>query len=283
MIKIEHTLFSLPFVLSAAVLAIYYLSSSSILSLEFWSVVPWQSFVWIALCLLGARSAGMSLNRIIDAEIDARNPRTAEREIPAGKISKTQAWIFTLFSFAFLIYGAFQLPKLCQILLPIPVIWVFVYPYLKRLTWFAHFFLGTTLAGATLGGWIAITGTVDTLAPVYLSLAVCFWVSGFDIIYATQDLDFDREAKLHSVPSVFGRDKALRLARFLHFLTPLFLFWAGESLGLGLIYKLGTLAVIAALFYEQKLVQDGKIEAAFFTVNSWISVLIFVFVLLDLV
>ncbi len=273
MIKIEHTLFSLPFVLSAATLALYTnpLPTSILLS----------RFFFIVLALTGARSAGMALNRIIDRDIDAANPRTASRELAAKTLSLSSAYIVVLISLIAYITAVFYMPRLCQLLSPIPLIWIVVYPYLKRLTYFSHFFLGTTLAGATLGGWIAITGTVDNLAPVYLSLAVMFWVTGFDIIYATQDIDFDKAQGLHSVPSRFGFENALRVARVMHFLTPLFLYLVGETLKLGLIYKLGVLLVIAALFYEQRLVKAGKVEAAFFTVNSWISVLIFVSILLD--
>lgn len=274
MIKIEHTLFALPFTISSALLAASYVGFQN---------VPYINFLWIVLCMLGARSAGMSLNRIIDSKIDAANPRTASRELPSGKLSKTQAWIFTFISLAVLIYSAFQLPRLCQILLPIALIWLFAYSYMKRISFLSHLFLGTTLGGATLGAWIAVTNAVDNLAPVYLSLAVVFWVCGFDIIYSTQDCDFDRKHKLHSIPAKFGIDKAIKISRFCHLLTPIFLYLCGEVLGLGLYYKVGILGVIAASIYEQKLVKQGKIEAAFFTVNSWVSVLILLTVIMDLI
>ncbi len=273
MIKIEHTLFALPFTISSALLAANYVGFEN---------VPYINFLWIVLCMLGARSAGMSLNRIIDTKIDAANPRTASRELPSGKLSKTQAWIFTIISLAVLVYSAFQLPRLCQILLPIALLWLFAYSYMKRISFLSHLFLGTTLGGATLGAWIAVTNAVDNLAPVYLSLAVVFWVCGFDIIYATQDYEFDRAQKLHSIPAKFGVDKAIKVSRFCHLLTPLFLYLCGEVLGLGIYYKLGILGVIAASIYEQKLVKQGKIEAAFFKVNSWVSVWVMVSVILDL-
>jgi 4-hydroxybenzoate polyprenyltransferase len=272
MIKLEHTLFSLPFVISSALLAIHY---------KHWVWQP-MTFVWMILCLVGARAAGMTLNRIFDAEIDALNPRTKTREIPLGKISKTQAWIFAIASLALLIYSAFQLPVLCQILLPIALIWLIAYSWLKRITWLCHLFLGMTLGGATLGGWIAVTGAVDNLAPIYLALAVTFWVCGFDIFYATQDREFDLSQKLHSVPARFGIATAIKIARASHLLTPIFLYLCGEELGLGFWYKLGILFTIAALYYEQKLVRENKVEAAFFTINSWISVVIMVFVVLEL-
>lgn len=270
MIKIEHTLFSLPFVLSAALLAIKTQSDFNPMAL-----------LWMALCLLGARSAGMSLNRIFDAKIDAANPRTNDREIPAGKISKSSAWLFTAISIAIYIYAAAQLPRLCLYLSSIPLIWITAYPFFKRFSFLAHVFLGTTLAGATLGGWIAITGSVETLAPIYLALAVMFWVTGFDVIYSTMDIDFDIQQGLHSIPARFGKKAALQFARLCHLLTPVFLYLAGQALNLGLYYNLGIVAVIIALLFEQKLVKEEKIEAAFFTVNTWISVLILAFVLLE--
>ncbi len=273
MIKLEHTLFSLPFVVSSALLAIYYLGFQNYQLIN---------FLWIALCLLGARSLGMTLNRIFDAEIDAKNPRTQDREIPAGRLTMAQAWFFAILALLLLVYGAFQLPRLCQILLPIALAWLFLYSWLKRFTWLCHFFLGTTLGGASLGGWIAVTANLDTWAPVYLALAVSFWVAGFDIFYASQDELFDRGQNLHSLPAKFGKEKAFMVAKFCHFLTPVFLYLCGQELELGLFYKLGIVLVIAALFYEQKLVKDGKIEAAFFQVNSWISVLIMIAIILDL-
>lgn len=273
MIKIEHTLFSLPFVVSSALLAIYYKNYQD---------YSLMSFFWITLCLFAARSLGMTLNRIYDADIDSKNPRTAIREIPTGKITKKQAWIFAIFSLIVLNYAAFQLPILCQILLPIALIWLFSYSWLKRVTWLCHFVLGTTLGGATLGAWIAVTGDLTSMAPVYLALAVSFWVAGFDIYYSTQDREFDLSQRLNSIPVRFGKSKAIKIARFCHFLTPLFLYLTGVELGLGLIYKIGIVFVILALFYEKQLVNEDKIEKAFFTVNSWISVLICFFVALEL-
>ena len=150
------------------------------------------------------------------------------------------------------------------------------------MTWLCHFFLGTTLGGGTLGAWIAITGNLESLAPVYLSLAVSFWVAGFDIYYSLQDADFDLSQNLHSIPAKFGKTTAIKIARFSHLLTPIFLYLCGQELMLGIWFKLGIVFTLAALYYEQKLVSENKIEQAFFTVNSWISVLIMVSVLLEL-
>jgi 4-hydroxybenzoate polyprenyltransferase len=271
MIKIEHTLFSLPFVVSSVLLA------------QIHSGIEFKPFVflWIALSLLGARSLGMTLNRIFDADIDALNPRTQLREIPSGKISKKQAYVFSFFSLVVLIYSAFQLPTLCQKLLPIALVWLFAYSWIKRFSCLCHFVLGTTLGGATLGAWIASTGSLDSLVPIYFSLAVSCWVAGFDIFYSIQDYDFDRKQNLHSIPAVFGVKNAILIARFLHVLTPFLLYYVGFLMNLGIIYKLGVLGVILALVYEARLVSESKIEKAFFTVNSWISFLIMLSIILD--
>lgn len=273
MIKIEHTLFSLPFVISAVLLALEYTHQS-------FRLMP---FVWVSLCLLGARSLGMTLNRIFDAQIDSRNPRTQNREIPSGKITKSQAYFFSFLALVIFIYSAFQLPRLCQILLPIALLWLFAYSWMKRFTFLCHFVLGTTLGGATLGAWIATTGTLDSWIPIYFALAVSVWVAGFDIFYSIQDFEFDRRENLHSIPAVFGVKNAILVARFLHVLTPFLLYYVGFLMNLGIIYKLGVLGVILALIYEAKLVREDKIETAFFTVNSWISVLIMLAIVLDLV
>lgn len=276
MIKLEHTLFSLPFVLVNAFLAFKYETSlNSDFKLDYWV------FIWILLCLIGARSAGMTLNRIIDAKIDSLNPRTQDREIPSGKISLTSSWTFSFLGILILIYSAFQLPRLCQFLLPIPIIWLWIYPYLKRFTYLCHFFLGTTLGGAALGAWIAVTGTFNHVAPIYYFIAVTLWVAAFDIIYAIADLDFDKKMNLNSIPAKYGKEKALQLVRFLHIFTILFLYLAGESLHLGFIYKLTVFIFLSGLVYEQILAKKEKLEAAFFTVNSYLGIIFMLGVFLD--
>lgn len=278
MIKFEHTLFSIPFVLISALMSLRYMQSSSE-HFSFNGII----FIWIILCLFSARSAGMTLNRIIDASIDKLNPRTAKREIPAGKISKKESWYFSVAGILLLIFSAFQLPKICQLLLPVPIIWIWAYPYLKRFTWFCHFFLGTTLGGAALGSWIAVSGSFNHIAPFYLFFAITFWVGAFDIIYAISDLEFDREKNLNSVPAKFGKENSLRIVKFLHFLTILLLYLFGESLTLGLFYKIGLLVFFAGLVYEQILAKKDKLEAAFFTVNSWLGIILLIFFLADLI
>ncbi len=278
MIKIEHTLFSLPFVLTASLLAILY---------QGFDFTNWQNFIWIVLALFSARSAGMTLNRLIDSKIDAKNPRTSDREIPKGLISKKTALIFTIISLVILFLSATQLPSVCVKLFPVALIWLLAYSYLKRVTWLCHFFLGTTLGGATYAGWISITGSAFTLngdflwIPVYLALAVSFWVAGFDIYYSLQDEAFDKDENLHSVPARFGAKAAKMIAKFCHFLTPLFLYLVAWTLDLGLSFKIGIVIVVACLLYEQKLVDEDKIEKAFFTINTWISVLILAFTLVE--
>ena len=152
------------------------------------------------------------------------------REIPAGKITKKESTYFSIAGILLLIISAFQLPKICQLLLPIPIIWIWAYPYLKRFTWICHFFLGTTLGGAALGAWIAISGSFNHIAPFYLFFAISFWVAAFDIIYAIGDLDFDRKKNLNSIPAKFGKENSLRIVKFFHFLTVLLLYLFGESL-----------------------------------------------------
>jgi 4-hydroxybenzoate polyprenyltransferase len=277
MIKVEHTLFSLPFVITSALLAIHYMQG---LNDNF--QVPWLTFWWIFVCLFGGRSAGMTLNRIIDSKIDAENPRTAGRAIPSGKLDVFTSYVLAAISIGLLILGAFKLPVICRILLPIAILWIWSYSYLKRFTWFCHVFLGATLGMATIGSWLAVTGSLNHAAPVYLGLAVLFWVAAFDIIYAFQDMDFDQKARLHSIPSRFGKHKALMVARFLHLMTVLSLYAVGVMLGLGLYYKLGLAMIMAALWYEQRLAKAGDINKAFFTINSWVSVIYMLCTILDL-
>jgi len=276
MIKLEHTLFSLPFVIINAFLAFKYESS---LDTEF-NLNLWV-FFWILMCLIGARSAGMTLNRIIDAKIDSLNPRTKDREIPSGKISFTSSWIFSALGIILLSYSAFQLPRLCQLLLPIPIIWLWIYPYLKRFTWFCHFFLGTTLGGAALGAWIAVSGEFNHIAPIYYFFAVSFWVAAFDIIYAIADIDFDKKMNLNSIPAKYGKENALRIVSLLHIFTILFLYLAGESLNLGLTYKITTFIFLSGLIYEQFLARKEKLETAFFTINSYLGLVFMLGVFLD--
>ena len=271
MIKIEHTVFALPFALSGLVLA---------------SGQPptWLTVVYTILAFAGARSAAMTLNRLIDFEIDGKNPRTMDRALPAGRIKKSTALLFTILSFALMLGAASQLPPLCLMLSPIAVFWLSFYSYTKRFTYLCHIVLGIALGGAALGGWIAAGGLLNEIAPWLLAVAVCTWVAGFDIIYASQDVEFDRNQSLHSMPSKFGIANALTISKSLHVLTSIFLLALGLTLHLNLFYWVGYVIVVSMLIYEHSLVKAddlSKVNAAFFTVNGIVSILAFIAILSD--
>jgi 4-hydroxybenzoate polyprenyltransferase len=271
MVRLEHTVFALPFALAGLILAKSGLPSVSV-------------FLWTILAFAGARAAAMTVNRVIDAKIDALNPRTSDRAIPAGRISFIKAQIAVLVAFALMIFAAAHLPKLCLTLSPIAVIWLSFYSFTKRFTWLCHIVLGIALGGAVLGGWLAAGGTLTVAAPWLLALAVSCWVAGFDIIYALQDVQFDREQKLHSIPARFGLERALLISSFLHVLTVIGLVSVGLTLGLGLLYWIGVALVAGMLIYEHSLISASdlsKINAAFFNVNGVVSILTFVIFLLD--
>ncbi|MGD9680725.1 MAG: UbiA-like polyprenyltransferase [Candidatus Obscuribacterales bacterium] len=271
MIKIEHTVFALPFALSGLILA-------------FGKVPPLMVIFFTVLAFAGARAAAMTLNRLIDAEIDGKNPRTSDRAIPAGRISKSQALVFTVISFAVMLGAASQLPPLCLKLSPIAVIWLSFYSFTKRFTWLCHIVLGIALGGAALGGWVAAGGNLAGPAPWVLALAVSTWVAGFDIIYACQDVSFDRQEKLFSMPARFGAGTALWIARALHMVTATCLLGLGLLMGLGLFYWLGIALVIIMLVYEHSIVRAddlSRVNAAFFTVNGIVSILAFLAIALD--
>jgi len=270
LIKFSHSIFALPFALTGAMLA-----ASGIPSL--------RQIFWIVIAMVGARSGAMGLNRIIDRRIDAENPRTANREIPAGKVRVPDAVIFTIVSFAVLVFAAYMLNPLCLKLSPVAIAVVFLYPYTKRFTWFSHFVLGLSLAAAPLGAWIAVRGTFNwEILPV--ALAVIFWLAGFDVLYALQDLEFDRSSGLYSLPKRFGIKMTLVFSGVFHFLSWSLLILTGFIFNLGIFYWLG-MAVAAGLFiYEHSLVKPddlSKLDMAFFNMNGYISMTVFVFTLLN--
>ncbi len=273
MIKFSHTVFAFPFALMGMVLA----------ALTSGRGPTAGQILWICLAMVGARSGAMGLNRIIDARIDAANPRTAQRHIPAGRVSLTEAWIFVLLSFALLLLAAWKLNPLCLKLAPVALFFLFLYSWCKRFTAYAHIVLGICLAAAPIGAWIALRGDIGW--PVLaLGLAVLFWVAGFDIFYALQDLDFDRLAGLHSIPVKLGPKKAIALARWFHLAMILLLLSLLSIEGLGLIYLVGVLIVAGLLVYEHLLVRPddlSRLDAAFFNMNGYISVTIFLFTLTD--
>jgi 4-hydroxybenzoate polyprenyltransferase len=273
MIKFSHTVFAFPFALTGAVLA----------SLANGAPPSFSQIVWICLAMVGARSGAMGLNRIIDARIDAENPRTAARHIPAGTVGRTEAWALVLASFALLLLAAWRLNPLCFYLAPVALFFLVLYSYCKRFTPLAHLVLGLCLGAAPVGAWIALRG--DLQWPIVaLGLAVLFWVAGFDIFYALQDLEFDRARGLFSIPSRLGAVAAIRLARLFHLLMFGLLLLLPLGTSLGGIYLLGTATVAAMLLYEHRLVKAddlSKLDAAFFNMNGYISVTIFAFTLLD--
>lgn len=276
MIKFEHTIFALPFAFMGAVLG-------NIVVEQTWPT--WGEIFWVTLAMVGARSAAMSLNRLIDRMIDAKNPRTKTRAIPAGLISVTEVLIFIIASFALLFIAAYQLNMLAVKLLPLAVFVLVLYSYTKRFTWGCHFVLGVAIGFGPLGGWIATTGQVDVNALMLFG-SVVLWTAGFDIIYACQDADFDKKAGLYSVPSRFGIAKALYIARICHLLTIIGLVSLYVTAQLSVWFLVGVLISTAILIYEHSLVKPtdlSKLDVAFFTMNGILSVIMFVFTMLDLV
>jgi 4-hydroxybenzoate polyprenyltransferase len=270
LVKIEHTVFALPFAYVGALLAI--------------DGVPGAGdLLWVTVAMVGARSLAMALNRLIDAEIDARNPRTASREIPSGLLSRAAVLGFCLASLAVFLVAVWQLDPIVRWLWPIPVAAFVVYPYLKRFTWLAHFWLGAVDGLAPVGAWAAITGELPWQAWV-LGAAVAVWVAGFDCFYALFDRDVDVREGLHSIATRFGLRGAFAGARLSHLLTVGLLVLAGLGLDVGIPYWVGVAVVGGLLAYEHSLVRPGdlrRLDAAFFSVNGVISVLFFLFVLAD--
>lgn len=270
MIKFAHTIFALPFALTGALLA-----AGGFPSL--------RQTVWIILAMVGARTAAMAMNRLIDAEIDARNPRTAVRAIPAGLIGRGLTLFFIITSIALMLFSAYMLNPLCLKLAPIALFFLLLYSYCKRFTALAHVVLGICLAAAPIGAWVAIRGTIDAPALV-LGAVVLFWVAGFDILYALQDLDFDRAAGLHSIPVLLGVKGSLWAARLFHLVMIGLLFTLFNLLHLGAFFLAGILVTFAMLLYEHWLLKDSdlaKLDAAFFNMNGYISVAIVLFTAAD--
>jgi len=271
MIKFSHTLFALPFAFTGALLAARGLPT------------PGQIF-WILLAMVGARTAAMGLNRLIDADIDAKNPRTATRAIPAGLLSKGSVALFIFSSLLLLLYAAYRLNPLCLKLSPVAIFFLLLYSYCKRFTALAHLVLGLCLAAAPIGAWLAIRGEVS-LAPLLLGAAVLFWVAGFDVLYALQDLEFDRQAGLHSIPVRLGIRGSLWLARLFSLLMILLLIWLCVVMHLEIAFISGIAAVSLLLFYEHWLLRKGdlaKLDLAFFTMNGYVSIIIFLATLAEI-
>ena len=271
MIKFEHSFFALPFVLTGALLAI----RESGLSMR----LMWPKIAWIAVAMVGARSAAMAFNRLVDAEIDARNPRTRRRHIPAGLLSAAFGWGFVAVSSLVFIYAARELNSLCFKLAPVALGVVFFYSFTKRFTTFSHLVLGFSLGIAPAAAWIAVRGSLDPRI-LWLTAAVMFWTAGFDIIYSCQDYAFDTDHGLFSLPRRMGIAWALRVSQLLHIVMILCLLALVHDLDLGPLSLAGIVAVGLLLVYEHSLVKPddlSRVNAAFFTMNGWVSVLFFVF------
>lgn len=245
-----------------------------------------QKLAWIVVCMVGARSAAMAFNRIVDARFDARNPRTQDRALPAGRISSGSYWGFLIAASAIFIFAAGRLNSLALYLSPIALVIVFFYSLTKRFTAYSHFWLGLAISVAPVGAWVAIREEIS-LTSLVLGAAVVFWLIGFDILYACMDVDFDRESDLKSIPQRFGVEKALRIAFASHGLMILFLFALMQPAnGLGIVYAVGVGIVAGLLIYEHSLIQKNdlsKINMAFFNVNGVISLGLMVFVIADIV
>ncbi len=264
MIKFEHTLFALPFAFLGAILAAD-------------GFPTWQQILWITAAMFGARSAAMTFNRIIDRDIDGKNPRTSGREFPSGKLSLPFAWAFLYVSIGIFLLASYSLNWLTFALSPVALVCVLGYSYAKRFTAFAHVILGLALAISPSAAWIAVRGTLDDGIPVLLSLMVLMWTAGFDVLYACQDFEFDRKAGLHSIPARFGIARSLWIARLFHFQAFIALLLLYLLTGLGYLALGGVIAVGLLLIYQHTLVKANdlsKMNAAFFTTNAFVSVIL---------
>ena len=275
MVKFEHTIFAMPFALIAALLAARHAPHG----------LQAGALLWIVLAMVGARSAAMAFNRLADAAIDRANPRTAARHIPAGLLSRVQVGAFLICSVIVFELAAWKLNPLCLYLSPAALLAVLGYSYTKRFTSLCHLFLGFAIGIAPIGAWIAVLGRLD-IVPLLLGLTVMLWIGGFDIIYALQDYDYDCGSALFSLPKRLGKANALRVSRLMHFAAVSLLFTIGVLSGLHLLAFIGIGIAAALIAWEQSLVKPddlSRVNLAFFTLNGWVSVSLFVFVWLDIV
>ncbi len=277
LVRFSHTVFALPFAMASIALA--------------WPrhpVTP-RGLLWILVAMVGARTAAMGFNRLADRKFDALNPRTKNWELPQGKVKVGEAILLTVLASAVFILAAYELNWLCFVLSPVALAIVFFYSLTKRFTWGSHLFLGLALAVAPIGAWLAVVQSPFEVAelqvPVYLGLAVVFWLAGFDIIYSLQDREFDGKIGLHSIPVRFGIAGALRLSSAFHCGTILFLALVGRAAAMGLVYWLGFMAVAAVLVWEHRIVRPSdlsRINKAFFDLNAYVSLGYFLFTLADI-
>jgi 4-hydroxybenzoate polyprenyltransferase len=272
MIKFEHTIFALPFALTSALLAAE-------------GIPPLRTLGFILLAMIGARSSAMAFNRIVDLRYDKLNPRTANRALPKGILGVLEVWVFTFVSAGLLVFAAWSLNSLAFYLSPVALIVILGYSYTKRFTSLSHLVLGLSLGIAPVGAWIAVTGKMGFPSMV-LSAAVICWTAGFDIIYALQDVEFDKEMGLFSLPKMLGARNALFTSRFLHAFTILMLIWFGLLLHLGIFYYIGIIIVALLLIHEQRLVAPddiSKLNVAFFNTNGLISIIFLISAISDLI
>lgn len=268
LIKFSHSVFALPFAFTAALIA-----ADGIPALD--------RIFWITLAMIGGRSGAMGMNRIIDRKIDALNPRTENREIPKGVIKTGEAFFFTVIAFAVLLFSAYKLNPLCLKISPLVIFVLLTYSYTKRFTWLCHLLLGVALSLAPLGAWIAVKGTFNVeILP--LCLAVMFWVAGFDVLYGLQDMEFDKRQGLYSIPKAFGIKNSLWIARVFHLVTIGLLLSLVPIFNMSYFYLAGILLVAGLMLYEHSLVKPddlSKLNMAFFNMNGYISMTVFVFTL----
>jgi 4-hydroxybenzoate polyprenyltransferase len=272
LIKFSHSVFALPFAFTGALLAAG-------------GIPELNRIVWITVAMVGARTGAMGINRIIDRKIDALNPRTEMREIPRGVMSALEASLFTLVAFVVFVFAAYKLNRLCFMLSPLAILVVVAYPYTKRFTSLSHVVLGLALSFAPFGAWVAVRGSVD-VEMFILSLEILFWVAGFDIFYALQDMEFDRSHGLYSIPGRLGVRASFILARIFHFITVVLLISLIPVFDLGTIYLAGVIISAALLLYEHMIVKPSdlsRLDMAFFTMNGYISITVFLFTLLHYV
>ncbi|MBS1114904.1 MAG: 4-hydroxybenzoate octaprenyltransferase [Nitrospirae bacterium] len=272
MIKFSHSIFALPFAFTSAIIA-----ASGIPDL--------RKIVLIVIAMVGARSGAMGLNRVIDREIDSANPRTEGREIPRGDISVFAAALLVIVSFVILVLAAYMLNPLCLKLSPVAIVVLIIYSYTKRFTWMSHFVLGLSISAAPLGAWMAVKGSFD-IDIIPMVIAVIFWLAGFDVLYALQDIDFDKKYGLYSIPKRFGIKKSIYFSRIFHITSFLLLLANGMIFRLHGLYWTGMFLVAGLFLYEHSLIQEddlSKLDIAFFNMNGYISVTVFIFTLMDFV
>lgn len=275
LIDIEHTLFGLPFAYLGAFLA----------ALTVYRGGPsFYDLFWITVAMVGARTAALCLNRIIDRHIDRANPRTKDWVLPSGQLPVKMIWVLVVISFALLLFAASQLNPLCLYLSPLAVIILWLYSYTKRFTWLCHLFLGMAIGMGPIGAWFGVTGIFSWI-PVLIGAAVAFWVAGFDTMYACQDIEFDRQHGLHSIPARFGEKGALLFSALFHLLTIVFLLLTGIILQLGIWYYIGVGLASVILIYQHFIVKPGdltRVGFATFSINRYVGLIIFVTTLIDI-